>query len=265
MTPREGMEGVGVPLRADAGARDSAHELSHESVAPEGKAVAVEGKRGWMFYLHALAFVFGATLLVFVIQYVGVEPIFQALAQIGFGFFGLLALIGARHVLRALSLWVAVPPHERGFSLWKAFTTRIGGEAVTFLTFTGPVLGEATKAALLKERVPLASRVQALVVDNLLYNLSVALFISSGACVMLATYDVPDAVKYPLILIAGGMMLASVFIVAAVVSRHMPITAAVDLLIRLKLKRRWLSARRETIQDGEGNVYDFYKQRPRAF
>jgi putative ABC transport system permease protein len=263
LTPRDGKSAGGDAFVDDGSGRGPAGGLKAEGVRPEGEGA--KGKRGWMFYLHGAAFVLGAALLVFVVQHVGVEPIFEALAQIGFGFFGLLALIGVRHFLRALSLWVAVPPRERGFSLWKAFTTRIGGEAVTFLTFTGPVLGEATKAALLRERVSLASRVQALVVDNLLYNLSVALFISSGAVVMLATYDLPDAVTYPLVLIAGGMMLASVFIVAAVVSRHMPITAAVDLLIRLKLKRRWLSARREKIQDIEGNVYDFYKQRPRAF
>jgi putative ABC transport system permease protein len=265
LTPRDTGVGGGDAFVGKGSGRDSAVGLAPEVVAAEGGGAGSEGGRGWMFYLHGAAFVLGAALLVFVIQHVGVGPIFEALAQIGFGFFGLLALIGVRHALRALSLWVAVPPRERGFSLWKAFTTRIGGEAVTFLTFTGPVLGEATKAALLRERVSLASRVQALVVDNLLYNLSVALFISSGAVVMLATYDLPDAVKYPLVLIAGGMLLASVFIVAAVVSRHMPITAGVDLLIRLRLKRRWLSARREKIQDIEGNVYDFYKQRPRAF
>ncbi len=265
MTLRDKESGVGDAFINKDSGRDSADRFTDGGVGPDGEGTGTKAKRGWMFYLHGAAFVLGAALLVFVIQHVGTGPIFEALAQIGFGFIGLLALIGVRHFLRALSLWIAVPPRERGFSLWKAFTTRIGGEAVTFLTFTGPVLGEATKAALLRERVSLASRVQALVVDNLLYNLSVALFISSGACVMLATYDVPDAVKYPLILIAGGMMLASVFIVAAVVSRHMPITSAVDLLIRLRLKPHWLAARREKIQDIEGNVYDFYKQRPRAF
>lgn len=264
MTLRGTEEGVGA-VENQALGREREDALSQESVAPGGEAVGEKRARGWMFYLHGAAFVLGAVLLFVVIRHVGVEPIFQALAQIGLGFLGLLGLIGLRHLLRALALWVAVPPRERGFSLWKAFTTRIGGEAVTFLTFTGPVLGEATKAALLRERVSLASRVQALVVDNLLYNLSVALFISGGACVMLATYDLPDAVKYPLILIAGGMMLTSVFIVSAVVSRHMPVTAMVDLLIRLKLKPRWLAARREKIRGVEANVYDFYKQRPRAF
>ncbi|HEX9919464.1 MAG TPA: hypothetical protein VGA87_09870, partial [Pyrinomonadaceae bacterium] len=89
-----------------------------------------------------------------------------------------------------------MPPGHRRFNLWQAFMTRLSGEAVSFLTFTGPILGEATKAALLRKSVPLVMGVQALVVDNLLYNLSVALFILSGACVMLASYNLPDAAHY---------------------------------------------------------------------
>ncbi|MBA3240927.1 MAG: flippase-like domain-containing protein [Acidobacteria bacterium] len=271
MTKSDRSVGVDASSRQNT-AHESMDELTPGGASPDSGADGGEEgggggerKRGRMFYLHGFAFLFGAALLIFVIQHVGVELIFQALSQIGLGFLWLLGIICLRHALRALALWVAVPPLERHFNLWQAFTTRIGGEAITFLTFTGPVLGEATKAALLKKRVPLSSGVQALVVDNLLYNLSVALFISSGACVMLATYDLPDAVRYPLILIAAGMALASIFIVAAVVSRHMPLSAIVDMFIRRGLKRRWLSARREKIRHVEGNVYDFYKHRHGAF
>ena len=57
--------------------------------------------------------------------------------------------------------------------------------------------------------MPLASGVQALAVDNLLYNLSVEFFISSGACVMLLTYDLPVGARLPLIAIAAGMTLCT--------------------------------------------------------
>ncbi|MBC7932564.1 MAG: flippase-like domain-containing protein, partial [Rubrivivax sp.] len=131
-------------------------------------------RRGWLFYLHILAFVFGASLLTLLIRAVGVEPIFAALRQVGFGFFALLAVAGFRHCLRTVSMSLAVAPEHRRFSFWQAFTTRLAGETISFFTFTGPVLGEATKAAILRKRVPLASGVQALAVDNLLYNFSVA-------------------------------------------------------------------------------------------
>jgi putative ABC transport system permease protein len=222
-------------------------------------------RRGWLFYLHAAAFVFGAGLLAFLINKVGLGPVSEALSQIGFGFLFLLLIILARHCLRTVSMSLAVPREHRRFTFREALTTRLAGETITFFTFTGPVLGEATKAALLRRRVPLAAGVQALVVDNLLYNLSVAFFIASGAGLMLATYDLPDAARVPLALIAGGMALVIVLVCAAVVSRLMPFTAGVDFLIRAGLKSEKLAAKREGVREVERNVYEFYRKRPRAF
>jgi putative ABC transport system permease protein len=243
-----------------------------ETTAPGGGAHASDaesrGKRRGrrrIVYLQFVAFLVGLALLIYVVRRVGVQSIFDALGQIGYGFFLLLALIGLRHLLRALAMRTAFAPEHRRFSLWQAFVARIGGEAVTFLTFTGPVLGEATKAAMLRKRAPLASGVQALVIDNLLYNLSVALFISSGACVMLAVYDLPDAARYPVIAIAVGMMTTLVIVVSAVVHRMRPISAIVNRLIRLGIKRRYLMRRREHIHHVETNVYNFYRHRPAAF
>ena len=222
-------------------------------------------RRGWLFYLHVLAFAFGAGLLVFLVREVGVEPIFDALKQIGGGFFVLLAIAAVRHCLRTASMSLAVAPEHRRFTFWEAFTTRLAGETISFLTFTGPVLGEATKAALLRKRVPLASGVQALAVDNLLYNLSVAVFISSGALVMLATYRLPAGARFPLIVIAAGMILVILAVSAAVVSDMMPVTAAVDYFIRRGIKSRWFASKREHFHRIEANVYDFYGHRPAAF
>src|SRR5207253_8869705 len=44
---------------------------------------------------------------------------------------------------------------SRRFSFFQAFAARLGGESLSFLTFAGPLLGEATKVALLRKRVPL--------------------------------------------------------------------------------------------------------------
>jgi len=223
------------------------------------------GRRGWVFYLHIGAFVFGASLLIFVVRHVGTAAITAALRDVGLGFFPLILIAGLRHALRTVSMSRAVAPEHRRFTFREAYQTRLAGETITFLTFTGPVLGEATKAALLRKRVPLASGVQALVIDNLLYNLSVALFISSGALLMLLTYDLPDAARYPLILISSGMALVMLGVVLAVTSDFMPGKATVDFFIRLGFKRGWLQSKREQVMRVESNVYDFYKRRPRAF
>ena len=141
----------------------------------------------------------------------------------------------------------------------------MGGEAISFLTFTGPLLGEATKVALLRKRIPLTYGVPALVVDNLLYNLSVVFFILSGACVMLFSYRLPPLVYWVLLAIA---IIAALGIVAAALAakrRVMLLTWIIDLLAELRLSPKVVLKRRHHISHLEAKVYDFYKHHPAAF
>jgi putative ABC transport system permease protein len=127
------------------------------------------------------------------------------------------------------------------------------------------LLGEATKVALLRRRVPLTYGVPALVVDNLLYNLSVVFFILSGACVMLFTYNLPPLVYYALI---GIAVIAALGIGAAALAakrRIMLLTWLIDLMARLRLNPKVILKRRQHISHLESKVYDFYKHHPGAF
>jgi putative ABC transport system permease protein len=204
-------------------------------------------------------------LLVFVIKKVGLQPLFDALIRIGFGFFFVVAISGMRHVLRTIAMSAAVPAEHRRFNFFQAFAARLGGEAISFLTFTGPLLGEATKVALLRRRVPLTYGVPALVVDNLIYNLSVVFFILSGACVMLFTYHLPPLVSDTLIAIA---VIAALGILAAGLAarrRIMLLTWVIDQMARLRLSPKVILKRRQHIYHIESKVYDFYKHHPGVF
>ncbi|HLA12590.1 MAG TPA: lysylphosphatidylglycerol synthase domain-containing protein [Pyrinomonadaceae bacterium] len=217
------------------------------------------------FGLQAVAFLIGFALLVYVINRVGVQPIFDALLRIGFGFFFVLAMSGLRHVFRTIAMRAAVPAEFRHISYPQAFAARLGGEAISFLTFTGPLLGEATKVALLRRRIPLTYGVPALVVDNLLYNLSVVFFILSGACVMLFSYDLPPLVYYVLL---GIALVAALGIIAAAFAakrRVMLLTWSLDRLAELRLSPKVILKRRQHIHHIESKVYDFYRHHPGPF
>ncbi|MDT5121397.1 MAG: putative transport system permease protein [Acidobacteriota bacterium] len=218
-----------------------------------------------IIWLQGVAFVLGLALLVYVIRRVGVQPIFDALLRIGFGFFILLAISGSRHILRTLAMRASIPPEHRRFSFRHAFAVRLGGEAISFLTFTGPLLGEATKVALLRKRVPLVYGVSALVVDNILYNLSVAFFILSGAVVMLLSFELPPIVRYALFGIAAVSSLGLLLTVWAASRRVMVLTWLIDRLGRFGFHPKFLTSRRDHISDLESHVYDFYSHRPGAF
>ena len=79
-------------------------ELSEEPVTS-----AANTSRRSFVWLQTLAFILGLALLIFVINRVGVQPLFDALLRIGFGFFIVLGLNGLRHVLRTVAMRAAVP------------------------------------------------------------------------------------------------------------------------------------------------------------
>lgn len=235
-------------------------ELSEEAVASP-----VNSSRRNFVWLQSLAFLLGLGLLVYVINKVGLQPLFDALLRIGFGFFFILGLSGVRHVLRTISMRAAVPAEHRRVTFRQAFAARLGGEAISFLTFTGPLLGEATKVALLRKRVPLTYGVPALVVDNLLYNLSVVFFVLSGACVMLFIYRLPGPVNTVLLLIAAVAALGILAAAVAAKRRVMLLTWIIDRLAQLRLSPKVILKRRHHIYHLESKVYDFYKHHPGAF
>jgi len=216
-------------------------------------------------WLQAVAFLLGAGLLVYIIRKVGIQAIFAALARVGFGFFFVVAINGSRHVLRTIAMSLSVPPEHRRFTFIQAFAARLGGESMSFLTFAGPLLGEATKVALLRKRVPLVHGVPALVVDNLLYNLSVVLVIFGGACLMLFTYPVPPVAREMLIIIAAVAFLGLIAAAMATRRRVTLLTKMIDGLARLGFRPRFLRTRRHHIYRIELTVYGFYKRRTAAF
>jgi len=235
-----------------------------EELAEEPVPTTSNSRRSFV-WLQALAFILGLGLLIYVINRVGVQPLFDALLRVGFGFFVILGLSGLRHVLRTIAMRAAVPPEHRRISFRNAFAARLGGEAISFLTFTGPLLGEATKVALLRKRVPLTYGVPALVVDNLLYNLSVVFFVLSGAVVMLLRYPLPPGVY--LVLISIAAVAASGILVAAIAAKRrvMLLTWLIDRLGELRLSPKVILKRRHHIYHLESKVYDFYKHHPAAF
>lgn len=227
--------------------------------------VAPNRPRNIAAYAQGVAFLLGLGLLIFLVRKVGAQPIFDALGRVGLGFFWVLATSGGRHFLRTCAMRLAVPPEHRQLNLRQAFAARLGGEAVTFATFTGPLLGEAAKVALLKKRVPLAHGITALLLDNIIYNLSVVLFILVGAVIMLAVYTVPAAVSYVLIAIALSALLGLLATVLAVSQRFLLFSWLLQKLARFKFIPAVVTGKRDEITTVEETIYDFATHRRGAF
>ncbi|MGB8509535.1 MAG: lysylphosphatidylglycerol synthase domain-containing protein, partial [Pyrinomonadaceae bacterium] len=147
--------------------------------------------------------VFGVLLFAYFIWRAGPSDIWNNISKIGAGFVVIIALSGLRFVVRSWAWTLCFEePHRLGF--WDAFKAYLIGDTAGNVVPLGIVVSEPTKAALVRDRVPLVAGLSAIAVENLFYMLSVALFILSGAAALLLSFPLPKALRWSSFGIIGG-------------------------------------------------------------
>jgi uncharacterized membrane protein YbhN (UPF0104 family) len=243
------------------------------SLEPEITAVALaddeqtpSNKSTLWILLHALGFLLGIGLFIYVVYQIGYQTIVESVANVGWGFLVILVLNLARHLSRAASMYLAVQPEHRSFKYRSAVAARFGGEAVSFFTFTGPFLGDATKAVLLKKNLPLTYGASAVIIDNILYYFSVILVVLSGVALLLTQVGSSGSAmtKVLLSIVIGSVVIFS-GMALAILYRVKPLTHTIDFLARRNLAPNFLLKRRPGILSVETNVFQFYHDRRADF
>jgi glycosyltransferase 2 family protein len=208
--------------------------------------------------LQPLALVLGLCLLAFILYRVGFQTVVTTVSRIGFGFIVIACLNGSRHFLRALCLYLAVG-EPKIFKYSDALVTRLGGEAVGILTFTGAMASETTKTALLKSKLPLAKSLATIVLDNLIYGVSVGLFILSGVLVMFATFGSGGGSLQVALIITAILMFLGVFFSGLMAFyRFKPMTFLLKRFSDSKFFPKFIGTRKEHIFNLETEVLNFY-------
>lgn len=219
-----------------------------------------------LIWIHAITFALGLALLAFVIYRIGFESLLESVSHVGWGFVLILVLNNARHLLRAASMYLAVAPERRTFKYRSAVAARFGGEAVTFFTFTGPFLGDATKAVLLKKNLPLTYGASAIIIDNILYYVTVILVVLTGVAALIFAYGSSgSAMRNVLTFIVLISLVMFAGLVLAILYRVKPVTQFIDFLARRNIAPAFLVKKRQDILNVEENVFHFYHDRRADF
>ena len=142
--------------------------------------VPVMGRRTWWLALSVCA----CGLLVLLVRQVGVRVLLEQCVTLGNVLPPILALTFLKFPLEATAWRLVLPPEQRP-PWWRAVRATIGGEAIGFVTLAGPVTAGPTRAALLKQFVPLSTGIAAGVAERSVYAstgmLVVALALSTAA------------------------------------------------------------------------------------
>lgn len=231
-------------------------------------------KKTLLKWLHIVSFVAGLALFVYLIKQTGLGIITGYLAMMGWGVAAILALSAVRNVARTASWYYAIDPDHRQITFWSLANVMLAGEAIKYLTATGPLLGEPAKAAMVRREVPLVAGFSSVIVENLIYNLTVFLVMLAGLPALAWLVDVPHRLQ-----VAAGFFTATLVLVIGLVwlavrGRWFILARMLEQLRRLTARRADAKAAGQTarlatliarVREIEANVYAFYEHRRGAF
>ncbi|HEV7375781.1 MAG TPA: lysylphosphatidylglycerol synthase transmembrane domain-containing protein [Pyrinomonadaceae bacterium] len=204
--------------------------------------------------------VVGLLLFVYLVYSTGPAQIAEQFKKLGWGFLLILAISGIRYIVRTFG-WMLCFEGTHRLRFRDAFRAYVTGDAMGNLTPLGLVASEPTKAALVRDRVPLLVAISALAVQNLFYSLSVALFIFSGIVALLLSFPLTPGLRL-LTLISLGVV-AVILILGFIIFRlrWRFLSAAFERIRRNRFGKRLLKEKqRENTTAVEDTVYNFYSR-----
>lgn len=216
---------------------------------------------GVWLWVHGIMFLVGLSVLTWLI-YNYWDQVQQSVMNVGWGFLIVISLNITRHFLRALSMYRAVDPAHRTFKYRNAVAARFGGEAVNFFSFAGPFLGDATKALLLRKNVSITESASAVIIDNVLYYITVIMVMLGGVAVLISQYSTLGPTMRRVlfgIVIVAIILLTS--LVLAMMYRFKPLTSLVKFLEKRDMAPNFILKRRTGFESVESNVFHFYHDR----
>lgn len=184
------------------------------------------------------SFIAGVALFVYLLRQTGLATLGHYLRMMGWGFVLIVALSAVRNCARAGSWYLAIEPGQRGVTFWSLMNVMLAGEAIKYLTATGPLLGEPAKAAMVRRQIPLLQGFSSVLVENLIYYLTVFVFMFAGLPALVWLAEVPGNLK-----LSGYILMALIAVAVAVTwlaisLRWYVLARALEQLARLTARRR---------------------------
>ncbi len=214
--------------------------------------------------LQVVFLVLGLILFSYIIYSVGPDQIFSSIRVVGFGFVIIILVSAVRHLLRSIAWLHCIEEDHRQIKIFDLFNVRLAGDAVRLLSFTGPFLGETSKAVLIRKRLPMVHGMSSIIIENLSYTIGVVFVVITGLALFVANFSTKTSVRW-----MGAVM--SIGMLAALIGGRYVITKRVMVFTRLgrwfarNTDVAWFKAQAIGIEATETRIHDFYKRRGSTF
>ena len=207
----------------------------------------------------------GLALFIYLFVHLGPAAIFEMLGRIGWSAVPIAAAYGVYQTFRSLALTASVSS-TRTLSFRDALWIRLSGEAVQFLTFTGPFLAEPAKALLLKRRgLSTVEGFAATITEYLSYMFTSAILAIGALWWMLQRGMVEGGVRAVAIGLLTAMVIFLLASAVAIVRRVHLLGAILERISRLPLVRRRLKPNMTDVHRVEDLLLHVMHDRPSRF
>jgi hypothetical protein len=140
--------------------------------------------------------ILGLLLFAYFVRKAGISEIVDGTRRLGAGFLLILAISAIRHIVRSLA-WTKCFASPYRLRFRDALAARLMGDALgNIIPLASVAVSEPSKAAFVRDRVPLMAGLSAIALENIFYSLSVVLFILSGATALLLSFSLPKPLRY---------------------------------------------------------------------
>ena len=211
------------------------------------------------------SFLAGVALFIYLVKQTGLSTLADYLRMMGWGFVLIIVLSAVRNCARAGSWYYAIEPVQRDVTFWRLMNVMLAGEAVKYLTATGPLLAEPAKAAMVRRQVPLLQGFSSVLVENLIYYLTVFIFMFAALPALAWLAEVPGNVKLAGYVLVGAIALAVLAAWLAIRWRWFVLARGLDQLARLTKRSSRIDSIAAQVRVVEENLYSFYERRRGAF
>lgn len=199
----------------------------------------------------------GLLLFAYTIRKTGLSEIMSGLRRLGAGFLLILLFSFMRQCARSLA-WIKCLEAPYKLRFRDALTARIMGDALgNIVPLASMAVSEPSKAAFVRDRVPLMIGLSALAIENIFYSLSVILFIFSGTTALLLSFSLPKPLRYAAI----GTLVASLVIAPVaflIIRQRWKFLSGSFALLGTRVKRGWVEKSIVRAQTMEERIYGFY-------
>lgn len=200
--------------------------------------------------------ILGAVLLAYIVARIGPRTIADQLIELRWTLPFVLVLYATHQAARAWALTLCIPGGRRlGYA--DGVAVRLAGEAVQFLTFSGPILSEPTKARLLQARgLSIWEGLAATLAEYVASSLAAAVMAVCGVSYVLLVIHPVGASRVAAHVILWGMAGFVALVAVGLVWKVHLIGALVRTVAGLPGVRRRLAGRLEGLPSAENMLID---------